>query len=426
MRAKDNMRTAAEVLVDQLLVHGVRHVFCVPGESYLAVLDAFHDSDLAVTVCRQEGGACHDGGSGRQGDRPARRLLRHPRAGRHQCLARHPHRAAGFDAAGHVRRPGGARHARARGVSGTRLSRRVRLDDQMGDRDRRSGARAGDRVARLLYRGQRPARAGGGRHSRGHADRARRRRATRRRSRWSRPRPGRPRWRNSPQLLAGARAPIMLLGGSRWSQAASDAVARFAQKYALPVVHHVPPRPSVRRAASLLRRRSRHRSQSETDRAHQGGRPRRPGRRPARRIAVAELHAVRHSRPADAVRPCASGRRGTRPRLQPASRHPRDADRFRRGARQSRRCTSARGDAEAAHADYLAWTEKPTEQPGGVNFGAVMVWLRENLPPDAILCNGAGNYAAVDSPLLPLPPLRPARGADRRARWAMACRRRWR
>jgi len=57
MRAKDNLRSAAEVLVDQLRIHGVRHVFCVPGESYLAVLDAFHDSDLAVTVCRQEGGA---------------------------------------------------------------------------------------------------------------------------------------------------------------------------------------------------------------------------------------------------------------------------------------------------------------------------------------------------------------------------------
>src|SRR6266852_6742695 len=57
MTAKDNMRTAAEVLVDQLIVNGVRHAFCVPGESYLAVLDAFHDRNLAVTVCRQEGGA---------------------------------------------------------------------------------------------------------------------------------------------------------------------------------------------------------------------------------------------------------------------------------------------------------------------------------------------------------------------------------
>src|SRR5712664_2330478 len=57
MRPPDQMRTAAEVLVDQLMINGVRHVFCVPGESYLAVLDAFHDRDLTVTVCRQEGGA---------------------------------------------------------------------------------------------------------------------------------------------------------------------------------------------------------------------------------------------------------------------------------------------------------------------------------------------------------------------------------
>src|SRR5207237_733380 len=57
MRGKDNMRSGGEVLVDQLLVNGVRHVFCVPGESYLAALDAFHDRDVAVTVCRQEGGA---------------------------------------------------------------------------------------------------------------------------------------------------------------------------------------------------------------------------------------------------------------------------------------------------------------------------------------------------------------------------------
>src|SRR3954469_11149045 len=57
MRAHGNMRTAAEVLVDQLSANGVQHVFCVPGESYLAVLDAFHDRSLTVTVCRQEGGA---------------------------------------------------------------------------------------------------------------------------------------------------------------------------------------------------------------------------------------------------------------------------------------------------------------------------------------------------------------------------------
>ena len=33
-------------------------------------------------------------------------------------------------------------------------------------------------------------------------------------------------------------------------------------------------------------------------------------------------------------------------------------------------------------------------QPGGVNLGEIMVWLRDNLPDDAIICNGAGNFSA--------------------------------
>ena len=50
-------RTGGQILVDQLLIHGVDHIFCVPGESYLAALDALHDASIEVTVCRQEGGA---------------------------------------------------------------------------------------------------------------------------------------------------------------------------------------------------------------------------------------------------------------------------------------------------------------------------------------------------------------------------------
>ncbi|MDS1139120.1 thiamine pyrophosphate-binding protein [Pusillimonas sp. SM2304] len=50
-------RTGGQILVDQLRIHGIDHVFCVPGESYLAVLDALHDSSITVTVCRHEGGA---------------------------------------------------------------------------------------------------------------------------------------------------------------------------------------------------------------------------------------------------------------------------------------------------------------------------------------------------------------------------------
>src|SRR4051812_46947442 len=50
-------RTGGRVLVDQLLAQGVERLTCVPGESYLAVLDALHDAGIDVMVCRNEGGA---------------------------------------------------------------------------------------------------------------------------------------------------------------------------------------------------------------------------------------------------------------------------------------------------------------------------------------------------------------------------------
>ncbi|MEY3080146.1 MAG: hypothetical protein RJA94_131 [Pseudomonadota bacterium] len=54
-----SLRTGGQILVDQLKIHGTSHVFCVPGESYLAVLDALHDVDIKTIVCRQEGGAAY-------------------------------------------------------------------------------------------------------------------------------------------------------------------------------------------------------------------------------------------------------------------------------------------------------------------------------------------------------------------------------
>lgn len=51
-------RTAARILVDQLVVQGVERVFCVPGESFLAVLDALADTpSIELVTCRHEGGA---------------------------------------------------------------------------------------------------------------------------------------------------------------------------------------------------------------------------------------------------------------------------------------------------------------------------------------------------------------------------------
>lgn len=50
-------RTGGQILVDALRTHGVDLVFGVPGESYLAVLDALHDSPIRFIVNRHEGGA---------------------------------------------------------------------------------------------------------------------------------------------------------------------------------------------------------------------------------------------------------------------------------------------------------------------------------------------------------------------------------
>ena len=52
-----SIRTGGQLIVDQLVAQGVDHAFTVPGESFLAVLDALVDVNINVTVCRQEGGA---------------------------------------------------------------------------------------------------------------------------------------------------------------------------------------------------------------------------------------------------------------------------------------------------------------------------------------------------------------------------------
>jgi acetolactate synthase-1/2/3 large subunit len=51
------LRTGGQILVDALHIHGVDTAFGVPGESYLDVLDALHESDIKFIINRQEGGA---------------------------------------------------------------------------------------------------------------------------------------------------------------------------------------------------------------------------------------------------------------------------------------------------------------------------------------------------------------------------------
>ncbi|TIO73285.1 MAG: hypothetical protein E5Y00_16025, partial [Mesorhizobium sp.] len=47
------MKTGGQLIVEALEANGTDRIFCVPGESYLAVLDALHDSPIRTIVCRQ-------------------------------------------------------------------------------------------------------------------------------------------------------------------------------------------------------------------------------------------------------------------------------------------------------------------------------------------------------------------------------------
>jgi acetolactate synthase-1/2/3 large subunit len=393
MRANDNMRTAAEVLVDQLVVHGVQHVFCVPGESYLAVLDAFHDSALNVTVCRQEGGACMMAEAvGKVTGRPGVCFVTRGPGATNASAGIHIARQDSTPLVMFVGQIGREMREREafqeldyRAVFGSMAKWATEIDDP---------ARVPEIVSRAFHT------AANGRPGPVVVaipeDMLTERVAVTDAPPFAliETSPGPAEMEKFAQMLADARSPIMLLGGSRWSQAASDAVARFAQKYALPVA-------TTFRRAHLF---------DALHPCYAGDIGIGPNPKLVERIKGADLVVLVGGRLGELPSQSYTLFDIPRPQMPLVHVHP--------GAEELGRVYSPnlaihatptafvaaldrlelprplRGDAETAHADYLAWTEKPTEQPGSVNFGAVMVWLRDNLPADAIICNGAGNYAA--------------------------------
>jgi acetolactate synthase-1/2/3 large subunit len=393
MRAKDNMRTAAEVLVDQLVVHGVQHVFCVPGESYLAVLDAFHDSPLNVTVCRQEGGACMMAEAvGKVTGRPGVCFVTRGPGATNASPGIHIARQDSTPLVMFVGQIGRDMREREafqeldyRAVFGSMTKWTTEIDDP---------ARVPEIVSRAFHT------AANGRPGPVVVaipeDMLTERVAVADAPAFSliETSPGPAEMAKLADMLSAARAPIMLLGGSRWSQAASDAVARFAQKHALPVA-------TTFRRAHLF---------DALHPCYAGDLGIGPNPKLIERIKGADLVVLVGGRLGELPSQSYTLFDIPRPQVPFVHVHP--------GAEELGRVyspnlaihatptafaaalekldlqRSVRGDAEAVHADYLAWTEKPTEQPGAVNFGAVMVWLRDNLPSDAIICNGAGNYAS--------------------------------
>ncbi len=54
-------RTGGQILIDALIANNTAKIFGVPGESYLEALDAIHENSnrISYITCRQEGGACY-------------------------------------------------------------------------------------------------------------------------------------------------------------------------------------------------------------------------------------------------------------------------------------------------------------------------------------------------------------------------------
>jgi acetolactate synthase-1/2/3 large subunit len=60
MQSANATRSGGRILVDALRIHGVDRLFCVPGESYLDVLDALYDTpQIATIVAKHEGAAAN-------------------------------------------------------------------------------------------------------------------------------------------------------------------------------------------------------------------------------------------------------------------------------------------------------------------------------------------------------------------------------
>jgi acetolactate synthase-1/2/3 large subunit len=395
MRAKDNSRTAAEVLVDQLIVNGVQHVFCVPGESYLAVLDAFHDRALTVTVCRQEGGAAFMAEAvGKATGRPGICFVtRGPGA----TNAAHGIHIARQDSTpmimfvGQVARDMKEREAFQeldyRAVFGGMAKWATEIDDP---------ARVPEIVSRAFYT------ATSGRPGpvviaipedmlteRVAAANAP---AFEPVETW----PGATDMMKLQKLLWAAERPVMLLGGSRWSAAAHAAIGRFAERFALPAV-------TTFRRGSLF---------DALHPCYAGDLGIGPNPKLVARIKAADLVLLVGGRLGEVPSQSYTlfdipGPQTTLVHVHPGAEELGLVYKPHLAIHASPTAFAAaaeglqppndikwRGETKTAHSDYLEWTEIATEQPGGVNLGAVMVWLRENLPADAFVCNGAGNFTA--------------------------------
>ncbi len=388
-------RTVGRALVDQLVIQGVRHVFCVPGESYLPVLDALRDSSVALTVCRHEGGAAMMADAvGRATGRPGVAMVTRGPGASNAMVGVH---IAHEDSSPMILFVGQVDE----GFRGRGAWQEMDLRASFGGVAKWVGeldhpGRVGEVVARAFSTAMSgrpgPVVIGLPRNVLGQADRS----IDSRPVRAVEAGPDAGALAELQAMLAGSRRPMVIAGGSRWDEASRAALHRFAERFALPVAtsyrrghlfdaEHpnyagdlglgASPKLVARiKAADLL--------------LLVGGRL---GQVPSQGYTLLDIPAPQTRLVHIHADPDVLGQL-YQPALAIAA-----------GPRRSMPALAAltppgeitwAGEARAAHADYLAWSEVATPQPGAVNLGEVVVWLREHLKRDAILCNGAGGYAA--------------------------------
>jgi len=387
------MRHGGEILVEQLKRHGVRRVFSVPGESFLAALDGLRDSGVENIVCRQEGGAAMMAEAyGKMTGQPGICFVtRGPgatnaSAGVHvafqdstpmilfigQIARAHRDREA-FQEVDYTRMFGGL----------AKWAGEVRETDRLPEYIARAFSlavtgRPGP-VVLALPEDMLSARAD------------------------VPDRPGLP-LELSPTLtgvaedalgwLARAERPLVIVGGPHWSQDAADDLARFATAQGVPVA-----------VASRRQDYLDNRHDSYAGDLSAGMNP-----KLGARVREADAILVIGSRLGDIATKGYTLIDPKDPACRIAHVHAdpnepgrvyaaelvvtADAVSFVRAL--ARLPVLGRDWANwtaATRQDYLDWATVPQQTPGDVKLEEVMLWLTKTLPDDAILTNGAGNYA---------------------------------
>jgi acetolactate synthase-1/2/3 large subunit len=385
--------TAATRLVDALLAHGVDRAFCVPGESYLNVLDALRDSGIETIAARQEGGACM------MAEADAK-LTGRPGV----CLVTRGPGATNASSGVHVAEQDSTPLVLFVGQVGTDMIGRGAFQEV--DYERFFGGMA-KRVFQLAP-GDDPAEVVSTAFQIAASDR---------------PGPvvvalpedlqdeiptGMPEIRPQQPLnirpdqdevdalraaLIAAESPIVLAGGSGWSADGVSALQTFAGQMALPV--------------SVTFRRQQLFDHDHPNYAGDCG----IGVNPAlkQRIEAADLVLVLGSRFSEIPSQGYTLLENARPGHKLIHVHPSEGDRF-PFADQVIRChpealisaliesDSAGNSARATYlgevrADFEAWSGQAPVIPGTLQMGQVVQQLRATLADDAIITNGAGNYA---------------------------------